>query len=192
MRFLSSLIFTLFLTVGANAQLNHYQPGSRLIDGSQLNKMVDVVNNLSGHGTPGPVTGTTGYFSSTLGVVGVISSAAVPVFPAGGVTLGSTTFTEAALALYTKGVAAGYKIARGTASLGGTNPTAVATGLATVVACNTNIVTNVALGLGTSNITYVISGTSIAVYGWKVTGITDNTLIASTGTDPISWQCTGT
>jgi len=58
------------LTVGtaiANAAaLKTYQPGYRTIDGSQLNLMVAAVNNITGNGTPGAITGTTGVFSSTL------------------------------------------------------------------------------------------------------------------------------
>lgn len=41
--------------------LQNYQPGPRLIDGSQLNKMVGVVNSLTGHG--GGIT-LKGYFSN--------------------------------------------------------------------------------------------------------------------------------
>lgn len=36
--------------------LDQYPAGFRLIDGAQLNAMVDQVNNLSGNGTPQPVT----------------------------------------------------------------------------------------------------------------------------------------
>lgn len=43
--------------------LSNYQAGYRLIDGTKLNKMVAVVNNLSGNGTPQAITGTTGSFS---------------------------------------------------------------------------------------------------------------------------------
>jgi hypothetical protein len=43
-------------------------PGYRLIDGSQYNLLNTVVNNLSGNGTPGPVTGTTGTFSGAVSV----------------------------------------------------------------------------------------------------------------------------
>lgn len=49
------------------AELAKYQPGNRLIDGSQLNKMVDVVNGLTGNGG----TVSTGYFSAnTTGTTG--------------------------------------------------------------------------------------------------------------------------
>lgn len=50
------------LAYGVDA-LQQYQPGFRLIDGSQLNKMVDVVNSLTGHGG----TPVTGYFSANTG-----------------------------------------------------------------------------------------------------------------------------
>lgn len=82
-------------SVNAQTVLNHYQAGPRLIDGTQLNLMVDQVNNLSGNGTPGAITGTTGTFSSTLGVTGVATFTAIPVLPTGGATFGSTTITEA-------------------------------------------------------------------------------------------------
>ena len=60
------------VSTGAFAQtaLTNYQPGPRLIDGSKLNLMVAAVNNLQGNGTAGAVVGTTGSFSSTLGVTG--------------------------------------------------------------------------------------------------------------------------
>lgn len=53
---------------GANAaELKKYQPGPRLIDGSQLNNMVNVVNGLTGNGG----TVSTGYFSAnTTGTTG--------------------------------------------------------------------------------------------------------------------------
>src|ERR1043165_4752366 len=41
--------------------------------------------------------------------------------------------TQAKLELLVQGVAGGYKLARGTATLDGSNPTTVATGLATIV-----------------------------------------------------------
>lgn len=54
--------------------LEHYTSGFRLIDGDQLNLMVDEVNNLSGGGTAGPVTATTlsasGVASFANGLVG--------------------------------------------------------------------------------------------------------------------------
>ena len=47
------------LSANANAAaLLNYQPGPRLIDGSQLNLMVAQVNNLTGNGTPAAITGS--------------------------------------------------------------------------------------------------------------------------------------
>lgn len=182
----------------AQTALLHYQPGARLIDGSQLNKMVDQVNNLTGHGTAGAIAGTTLTLSGnatiggTLGVTGVTTFTAIPIAPATGITLGSTTFSEATLALYTKGVAAGYKIARGETALDGSNPTPVTTGLSTIVACTVSIKTTTAPGVSTSVVTYDTSSGTMNMYGWKPTGTGDTTLIASAGTDTIGWICAGT
>jgi len=95
-------------------------------------------------------------------------------------------------ALAALGVAAGYKIARGESALDGSNPTPIASGLATIVAVVATLKGSVAPGLGTSLITAVISGTSINFYGWKPTGATDPTLIASTGTESFYWIAVGT
>lgn len=145
MKKLIAILFALLVPASALAVLEQYQPGFRLIDGSQLNKMVDVVNDL--------VTDT---------------------------------------ANQVLGVSSGYKIARGATTLDGSNPTAVATGLTTVVSCNVMIATSVAPGVSTSLVTGVISSTTLNVYGWRPTDATNNTLIASTGTDPVQWICVGT
>lgn len=51
MRFLAIALVSLVLPTMAIAQeLNQYQPGPRLIDGSQLNLMVDTVNGLTNNG----------------------------------------------------------------------------------------------------------------------------------------------
>lgn len=61
-------VCALFLIpITAKAQLALYQPGYRTIDGSQLNKMVNVVNGLTGNGG----TASGGYFSkNTTGTTG--------------------------------------------------------------------------------------------------------------------------
>lgn len=111
---------------------------------------------------------------------------------AGGVLKISGVDRTTALQTAPAGVAAGYKIARGTVALDGTNPTPVATGLTSVVACTASISSTAAPGLSTSTITVGISGTTLNLYGWKPTGAGDTTLIASTGTDSIHWHCVGT
>lgn len=154
--------------------------GPSLISGDALNVLVNAINNIQGNGTAQAGSFTT------------LRSTSVPVFPAGGVTLGATTFTEAALALYTKGVAAGYKVARGETALDGTNPTPAATGLASIVSCAVSIKTTTAPALSTSVVTYDTSVGTVNLYGWKPTGAGDTTLIASTGTDTVGWVCVGT
>ena len=92
------------------------------------------------------------------------------------------------------GVAAGYKIARSAApvALDGSNPTPVAHGLTTCLAAFVQLVGTAAPGVGTSVLTCAISGASINVYAWKVTGAGDTTLIASTGTETFNWIAIGT
>lgn len=173
MKRLILFLVALCISGAAYAQLNNYQPGFRTIDGSQLNKMVAIVNNLTGQGTPQAVTGTTGTFSS------YISAASL--------TLGGTAYTNVV-----QGATAGIRLATGATALDGTNPTSVASGLTTIVACTTSIMTSSALGVGTSISTYAISGTTLNLYGWKVTATGDTTLVASSGTETIGWICSGT
>jgi hypothetical protein len=90
------------------------------------------------------------------------------------------------------GVAADYKLARGETALDGSNPTPVATGLATIVSCTVLIKLGTAPGVGTSVITYGTSSGTLNLYGWKVTTSSDTTLIASTGTETVGWVCVGT
>lgn len=93
------------------------------------------------------------------------------------------------------GVAAGYKIARGVTALDGSNPTPVATGLATVVGANVSLMGSAAPGVGTSVLTHENTNWAtgaLSVTAWKVTGTGDCTLIASTGTENFSWVAVGT
>ena len=90
------------------------------------------------------------------------------------------------------GVAASYKIARGETALDGGNPTPVATGLTTVVAFVATLKGTAAPGVGTSVLTYDISGATVNVYAWKPTSSSNPTLIASTGTESFGWIAVGT
>ena len=60
--------------IAVAAELQQFQAGPRLIDGTQLNLLVSEVNNLTGNGTPGAVTGTTGAFSGAVSIGGAITS----------------------------------------------------------------------------------------------------------------------
>ena len=102
------------------------------------------------------------------------------------------TDVTTALATAPAAVASGYKIARGETALDGSNPTAVATGLTTVVAFVATLKGTAAPGVGTSILTANISGATANVYAWKVTGAGDTTLIASTGTESFYWVAVGT
>ena len=92
------------------------------------------------------------------------------------------------------GVAAGYKLARGTATLDGSNPTTVATGLTTIVAAVACIKKATAPGDDPVAVTVNYSGSdgNLDIYAWKHDG-TDPTLVASTNNSAtIDWIAIGT
>ena len=103
-----------------------------------------------------------------------------------------TSILAAAVAAPVAGVAASYKVARGETALDGSNPTTVATGLTSIVACVASLKGTSAPGVGTSIVTYDWSAANLSLYGWKVTSSSDTTLIASTGTETVGWVCVGT
>lgn len=103
-----------------------------------------------------------------------------------------TSALNGAVANSVGGVAASYKIARSEMALDGSNPTTVASGLTTIIACTVTLKGTAAPGVGTSILTGNISTTNFDVYAWKVTTSTDNTLIASTGTESFYMVCVGT
>lgn len=92
------------------------------------------------------------------------------------------------------GVAGGYRIARGATALDGSNPTTVATGLSTIIAAVACLKGSVAPGDNTSVITVDFTGStgSLDLYGWRNTGGTDPTLVASVGTETVEWIAIGT
>lgn len=123
----------------------------------------------------------------------VVKSGGVINIEAGGaIKVAGVDVTNAVATGGIAGVAAGYKLARGETALDGSNPTPVATGLATVIAFVAILKGSVAPGVGTSALTSVISGTTANVYAWKVTATGDATLIASTGTESFYWIAVGT
>lgn len=85
------------------------------------------------------------------------------------------------------GVAAAYKIARGATAFDGSNPTTVATGLASVVSCTATLRLTAQLTTGTAFVTHAIaSGANVDFYAWVLAGT------ASTGTETFEWICVGT
>lgn len=80
----------------------------------------------------------------------------------------------------------------GKIALDGLNPTSVTfpdfTALEGAVLTLQN---GVAPGLGTSVLTYTISGNTLNIFAWKPTSLTDPTLIASTGIETVSYLVWG-
>lgn len=91
--------------------------------------------------------------------------------------------------------ASGLKIAAGTITLDGTNPSSATTGLAAITACTVTDKRNDTLGDDPSQFTVFTSAVAgrLDVYAWKNTGGTDPTLVASTDADDlIDYVCVGT
>ncbi len=94
-RILLGLVSAVALISFANAvDLQQYQPGPRLIDGSQLNKMVDVVNDLSA-ATANGVVGVASGYKAARGETALDGSNPTPV------TTGLTTITGCSLTIKT-------------------------------------------------------------------------------------------
>ena len=79
----------------------------------------------------------------------------------------------------------------GEADLDGSNPTAVVTGMDAITGVSLAIKGTSAPGVGTSILTYGISGGTLNVYAWKPTSSSDPTLIASTGTETFGYTVVG-
>lgn len=120
----------------------------------------------------------------------VASGGVIDILAGGALKFAGTTMLPVA------GVASGYKIARGEATLDGSNPTPIVTGLATVEACTATRKSATTPGDDPVAFTVdygggVTAGT-VNLYAWKTDG-TDPTLIASTNNSAVvSWIAIGT
>lgn len=86
-----------------------------------------------------------------------------------------------------------YKIDRGTATLDGSNPTAVTTDLTTVIAATVTLKATAAPGVDPTTFSVGYSGSTLNIYAWKITATGDGTLIASTNsTATVDWIAIGT
>jgi hypothetical protein len=83
------------------------------------------------------------------------------------------------------------KVVAGEIALDGSNPTPVATGLKTIVSVSLALKGTSAPGDNTSVVTYGISGGTLNLYAWKNTSGSDPTLVASTGTETVSYVVVG-
>ena len=107
-------------------------------------------------------------------------------------TLTNKTIASSAGVPYAAGVAAGYKVARGTITLDGLNPSSAATGLATIVSCTVSGPAAAAVpGDDPLGAAPFINGTSLDIYAWGTNG-TDPTPVASTNATAVFyWICVG-
>ncbi|UOF78781.1 hypothetical protein [Caudoviricetes sp.] len=84
-----------------------------------------------------------------------------------------------------------WKIVHGTIALDGSNPTLIATALNDIKSVVLTLQGSSAPGDGTSTLTYTVSAGTVSVYAWTNTTGTDPTLVASTGTETISYTIIG-
>jgi len=85
----------------------------------------------------------------------------------------------------------GRSLQYGEIALDGSNPTPIVTRFRSVKAVSLALKGAVAPGDNTSVLTYDISGGTVNVYAWRNTGGTDPTLVASTGTETLSYVIVG-
>lgn len=143
---------------------------------------------------PGAFAQNVPNYTAQGGAVTVIGGS-IDVVTGGALKIAGVDKTAAVAAAVTQpvqGVASGYLVARGETALDGSNPTPITTGLTTITGCSATIKSTSAPGVGTSAVTYGTSSGTLNLYGWKVTGSGDATLIASTGTETVGWVCVGT
>lgn len=90
---------------------------------------------------------------------------------------------------------AAYRVARGEATLDGSNPTPITTGLNTIVSATVSLKSSSAPGDDPSwaSVDYTGSDGTLNLYAWKNTGGTDPTLVASTNSSAVfCWIAVGT
>ena len=86
---------------------------------------------------------------------------------------------------------AGIYTVGGELALDGSNPTSIVTGMDTITGVSLALKGTSAPGVGTSTLTYGISGNTLSIYAWKPTSSSDPTLIASTGTETFGYTVVG-
>ena len=84
------------------------------------------------------------------------------------------------------------RIVGGETTLDGSNPTAVSiANLSTITGVTLTIANASAPGVGTTTLTYAVSGGTLSIYAWKPTSSSNPTLVASTGTETVSYTVVG-
>lgn len=85
----------------------------------------------------------------------------------------------------------GKEVITGSTTLDGSNPTAVSTGFANIDHVSLQLMGSTAPGVSTSVLTFEVSGSTVNIYAWKPTGSGNATLIASDGTEDVSYTIVG-
>lgn len=170
-------------TVESGGVLNVASGGALQIAGSALTGSAAELNVL--HGV------TAGTAAASKAVV-LDSSKKIDVLDITQLKVGGTDLTTVATNAV-DGLAAGYKVARGTVTLDGSNPTPAATGLTTIVACSLMPQGSSAPGLDPVSFWGNPSGATLNIYAYKSTSNADPTQIDSTNAAVIvHWACVGT
>lgn len=81
----------------------------------------------------------------------------------------------------------GKEILTGTVALDGSNPTPVTTGFATIDHVDIQLTGSSAPGVSTTTFSWEAVGNVVNIYAWKPTGSGNATLIASDGTETVSY-----
>ena len=126
--------------------------------------------------------------------IDVASGGEIDIESGGALKIGGSDRTTA-LSTAPAGVAAGYKIARGTITLDGSNPSSAATGLTAIVACAVTNKRSDTPGLDPTDFTIATAAVAgrLDIYAWKPTAADNALLTASTDSDDtIDWVCIGT
>jgi hypothetical protein len=84
-----------------------------------------------------------------------------------------------------------FKIYAGEAALDGSNPTPVITPLHVVLGATLSLKNGTAPGVGTSVLTYALSGSTVNVFAWQPTSSANPTLVASPGNEVFSYVIVG-
>lgn len=112
----------------------------------------------------------------------------------GPTTARTFTLPDANATLATSVTALGWKLAAGTVTLDGTNPSSATTGLAAIIAC---AVTDKRATAPADEVSVFTTGTAatagqLDIYAWKATAAGTTTLVASTdNNDTVDWICIG-
>lgn len=85
----------------------------------------------------------------------------------------------------------GKEILTGTVDLDGANPTPVTTGFTTIDHVHVALTGSTAPGVSTTTFSWEADGNVVNIYAWKPTGSGNATMVASDGTETVSYVIVG-